>query len=369
MLRVCHVISGDLWAGAEVMACNLVRRLQECSDLDLNVVLLNEGRLGEELRTAGVPVHILDERRHSFPRLLQKARAYMREKPPQVIHSHRYKENILAFWARAAGGGTRLVATLHGLPESPSGRPRPAARLTAKLNNHLLARHFDRVVGVSLDIGNHFVNHLEFAPQRVSVIHNGIELPEPPVRGLSRTVVVGSAGRLFPVKDFPLMVEIARVAAEWRAPLRFELAGEGPEHSGVKELIAASGLGGSFRLHGHLPDVVKFYRRLDIYLNTSQHEGIPMSILEAMASGLPVVAPRVGGIGEIIEDGFEGFLVNGRNPKVFAERCLMLGDVDLRRRMGQAARQKVERLFSAKHMARQYHQLYLDLACGSQRGD
>jgi glycosyltransferase involved in cell wall biosynthesis len=230
-----------------------------------------------------------------------------------------------------------------------------------KLNRHLLAHHFDRVVGVSLDIRNHFVDFLEFAPQRVSVIHNGIELPEQPVRGLSHPAVVGSAGRLFPVKDFPLMVEIARIVAEEKGPLRFELAGEGPERNRLEGLIDAWGLRGSFRLHGHLTDVEVFYQGLDIYLNTSLHEGIPMSVLEAMAWGLPVVAPQVGGIGEIIEDGVEGFIVDGRNPKDFAEKCMILKNVDQRKRMGQAARKKVDRLFSAGKMASQYVQLYREL--------
>ena len=140
------------------------------------------------------------------------------------------------------------------------------------------------------------------------------------------------------------------------------MAGDGPERGALEKAIDECGLVGRFALKGHLEDMDSFYRGLDLYLNTSVHEGIPMTILEAMARGLPVIAPQVGGIGEIIEDGVEGFLVPNRDPKAFAEKCLLLQDAELRQRMGQAARAKVERGFSAEHMARQYYQLYRELA-------
>jgi glycosyltransferase involved in cell wall biosynthesis len=105
-----------------------------------------------------------------------------------------------------------------------------------------------------------------------------------------------------------------------------------------------------------------FYAGIDIYLNTSLHEGIPMSVLEAMAHGLPVVAPAVGGIVEIIEDGVEGFLVEGRSPQAFAKKCILLQDGELRLKMGRAARARVEKAFSAQAMAQEYYRLYRELA-------
>ena len=157
------------------------------------------------------------------------------------------------------------------------------------------------------------------------------------------------------------MVRIAQELALQRE-ISFVLAGDGPERVALEKAIDECGVAVRFALKGHLEDMDAFYRGLDLYLNTSVHEGIPMTILEAMARGLPVIAPQVGGIGEIIEDGVEGFLVSNRDPKAFAEKCLLLQDVELRQRMGQAARAKVERDFSAEHMARKYYQLYRELA-------
>ena len=111
-----------------------------------------------------------------------------------------------------------------------------------------------------------------------------------------------------------------------------------------------------------LEDISAFYHGLDLYLNTSVHEGIPLSILEAMAHGLPVIAPKVGGLREVIDDGGQGYLLEGRDPKVFAEKCLLLfEDKALRQRMSQAARQKVMLEFSMARMSQQYNQLYLHM--------
>jgi len=102
-----------------------------------------------------------------------------------------------------------------------------------------------------------------------------------------------------------------------------------------------------------------FYQGLDVYLNTSVHEGIPMSILEALAHGLPVIAPAVGGIVEIIDDGTQGFLIGSRTPEDFAKKCLILKEnSEERERMARAARERAEQGFSAERMAEQYHQLY-----------
>lgn len=359
MLKVCHLISGDLWAGAEVMAFNLLRELRKYPDLDLSVIILNESRLAEELRSLKMAIRVLDERRESFPKIALEVRAFMRQGVPHVIHSHRYKENIVAFFAK--GGGARMVATQHGMPETGHGSSGAASRLVAGVNSYLLSRRFDRVVGVSSNIQDHFLSR-GTRPDRLCVIHNGIELPELHPRAPRPAIVVGSAGRFFPVKDYPLMVETARIVSEKKAAVRFELAGEGPERDRLEKRIAAYGLSKLFRLCGHIIEMGGFYTGLDVYLNTSLHEGIPMSILEAMAHGLPVIAPKVGGIAEIIEDGVEGFLVSSRNPEDFAEQCVRLQNTELRQRMGRAARAKIERAFSAETMAQQYRRVYHELA-------
>jgi glycosyltransferase involved in cell wall biosynthesis len=234
--------------------------------------------------------------------------------------------------------------------------------MVSKLNRYGLSRRFSRVIVVSQNLCDYVVRDFGIRPERIQVVHNGIQLPDQPSLGASRPeLIVGSAGRFVPVKDYPLMVEIAHSSVKMSSGLRFELAGDGPERVALEKRIADLEVQNVFHLRGHLEDVSAFYQGLDVYLNTSLHEGIPMSILEAMAHGLPVVAPVVGGMVEIIEDGVDGFLVASRCPEDFADKCLRLQDPALRLRMGRAARQKVERCFSAQIMTEKYCQVYREL--------
>lgn len=360
-LKVFHLISGDLWAGAETMAFNLLTHLNGYPDLKLVIILLNEGRLAENLRKIGITVHVIDERQLSFWEIVHKTRTIMHTSPPDLIHSHRYKENILATMAAGFSGSIKLIATQHGLPEGAGDKATYANRAISRGNFHLLSRHFTKTVAVSADVKNHLLKEYSFREESIESIHNGIEIPEVTLpRRSTEDFVIGSSGRLFPVKDYPLMVEIARTIASAKGQdVHFELAGEGSERPVLESMVQRYRLQDSFAMKGHQDDMDTFYKGIDLYLNTSVHEGIPMSILEALARGIPVIAPAVGGIGEIITNGVEGFLVEGRNPDAFAEKCLLLREnKELREKMSKAARDKAERAFSAESMAEKYYRLY-----------
>lgn len=363
MLKVCHIISGDLWAGAEVMSYHLLKELAALEEVSLSVLLLNDGRLANELRRAGVAVRVLDESLHPFAKLVRMVREHLKRDPPDLLHSHRYKENLLALLATRGRSRIRLVATQHGLPEALTGRPSTAHSFKSSINFFLLSRFFDKTVAVSRDIADHLLRNYSFGKERIAVIHNGIPIPdENPGRPRSGSrLSIGSSGRLVRVKDYPLMVQVAGAVCG-KKDVQFKLAGEGPCRQELESMIERLGLQRCFFLAGHLDDMDSFYRGLDIYINTSQHEGIPMTILEAMARGIPVVAPEVGGIREIVEHGVQGFLVQGRDASDFAGPCLeLLDNPELRAAMSRAARERAVEVFSAKRMAEDYYRLYREL--------
>ncbi len=355
-------MSGDLWAGAEAMVFHLLKGLLRYRDLQLSAILLNEGKLAARVRGLDIPVTVLDEGREPFPRILAEVRRTLQRESPDIIHSHRYKENITACIASRFRGNARLIATQHGMPEIHGGKDSLSRRLTLRLNFFLLARLFRTTVAVSEDIRDRFVSSFGFPEDRVQVIHNGIEIPEgESFREGGDTLVIGSAGRFYPVKDFPLMVRVAQEVARRDPGIRFEVAGEGPGRREIRELIRKCGLERRFTLRGFLEETPAFYRGLDLYLNTSLHEGVPLSVLEAMSHGVPVVAPAVGGLAEIIQDGVQGYLIGDRDAERFAEKCIVLcRDRLLRKRMGSAARARVRESFSTGSMAGQYRQLYRD---------
>jgi L-malate glycosyltransferase len=368
-MRVCHVISGDLWAGAEMMCLRLLTGLGEKNGLELSAILMNEGKLAREIRRLDIPVEIVDETQLDFFRAAGLVQKILAKFKPDILHTHRLKENALGFLsARRSGRRIPLICTQHGLDE-------PQSRLKWKLlsgaNRYLLARHFRTVVAVSEDMRTGLSERHKLSPRKLVVIHNGTELRDriPAERG-NRPFTIGSAGRLFPVKDYSFLVEVAAEAHRHAGDIRFELAGEGPEFGKLTERIGRFGLQEVFSLKGFVENMSGFYMGLDLYINTSLHEGFPMSVLEAMSHGLPVIAPMKGGIREAVADGVEGFLIEERDPKRFAQKCLEIyRDRELRSKMGAASRERVAREFSIETMAEKYFELYRKVLSQPERAD
>ncbi|VFQ44446.1 glycosyl transferase family 1 [Desulfoluna butyratoxydans] len=359
-MRVCYIVSDDLWAGAEVMAWNLARTLHASGRVDVQVIALNPGRLSRLLREEGVPVWVVPEETLSFGALLVKVRRILKDTAPDIVHAHRYKENILAFLACGLVRRPRLVSTQHGMPETSLKESGILKRCVSRINMLLLTHGFHRYVCVSDDLRRAMARSFGLKDGKACVVYNGVT----PSGGLAHrpagnTLTIGSAGRFYPVKDFALMIDTAEAVGRLLPEVRFRLAGDGPLRDALQGRVQAAGLSDRFSFAGHVTDMPAFYRSIDIYLNTSVHEGIPMSILEAMAAGVPVVAPDVGGLGEIITHGRDGYLVPTRDPGDFA-RCLvpLCESGDLRGQVALRAEKTVQDRFSAEAMAEHYHQLY-----------
>lgn len=360
-MTVVHVFSGDLWAGAEVMIGHLLPALQRAG-LRVVALSLNEGTLTTHLRRHGVETHVVDEGRHSFGALLRRAERLLRGERDIVFHAHRYKEDLLAWMLGRWRGARALVATLHGLPEPVPPGVRSWGQTLRRLDQRILKSCFTRVVAVSEEMGRVLVERFGFGRDRLAVIWNGVPVPPEGVNGAKggqELFHVGAVGRLVPVKGFELALETAAFLRRDPGRMRLSILGDGPLRERLHARAEELGILDSLDLRPSETDLVPFYRSLDVYLNTSLHEGMPLSVLEAMACGKPVVAPRVGGIPEAMRDGREGFLVDGRDPVAFAARCrTLLAERDLREAMGARARERVRTCFSVERMAQAYAELY-----------
>jgi L-malate glycosyltransferase len=358
---ICHIISGDLWAGAEVMAFHLLKSIAGFPELKIIAIILNEGRLASEIGNLGLEVHLVDEKINSFPQLFLKMLKLLKNRPIDIIHTHRYKENILSFLLSIVLRRPKRIATLHGMPEFQK-NSFTAHGFVNRLNSFLLSRYFHATVPVSHEMRNTLESRHGFKADSIKVIHNGIPVPEKPRQRSEKTdFTIGSSGRLFPVKDFRLFIEIACLLRK-KDTIRFRLAGDGIEREMLASFVKERRLEDIFEMPGHIDDVDSFYGTLDLYVNTSHHEGIPMTVLEAMSYGIPVIAPRIGGLPEIVENGQEGFLIEGRAPGDFAEKCgLLYENKPLYLKFADAARSKIEKEFSSLMMARRYASAYNEL--------
>lgn len=374
VFRVLHVFSGDLWAGAEVMIGHLLTALRDQPGVVVTALALNEGHLTARLRAAGIETIVVPETGRSFLSLCYAVLRVCRNRRFDAVHAHRYKENLLA-WSLATVAGIPIrVSTIHGMPELHGSGRRFAARLKARLNLALLKRGFSTVVAVSQEIERTLLRQYGFAADRVAVIHNGIPVPAIDLPGDSTRVVpndenglmIGTIGRCVPVKGFELFIDIAERVCRRMEGVMFALVGEGPEKATLEERVRAKGLEGRVRFLPHAADPSAYYRAFDVYVNTSLHEGIPLTILEAMAWGKPVVAASVGGIPEVVTHQETGILVEGRDLDVYSTWCETLArDASLRARMGRQARAAVVGRFSVQKMAVSYAAVYVRHANGA----
>jgi glycosyltransferase involved in cell wall biosynthesis len=346
------------------MAFQLLSGLNRQRGIDLYLIILNRGRLERLCRQEGITCYLLDEQKLSFPALAWRAFKIAREIGPDIIHAHRYKENILAVLIAFGCSRPKLVATQHGRNEGESSSL--IKTIIGKLNHACLRKRFAQVVAVANDTADYLNHSCGLPHDQITIISNGIfphkTLPLPRSMNSDSPFIIGSAGRLFPVKQFDVFIEIAKLVCHEKPHTNFIIAGEGPGRKKLEGLISKYGLENKVHMLGHVEIMQDFYQKLDLYINTSLHEGTPMSILEAMANGLPIIAFRVAGLKEIITDGVDGFTISAGDNSQFVSRIIRLIDnPNQLQTFGEAARQKIIDRFSTKKMVGGYCKLYRKL--------
>jgi glycosyltransferase involved in cell wall biosynthesis len=367
-ISVCHISEGGAWAGAEVQVVTLLRALSKCSEIDLHAIALHEGRLAHELRSSDVAVQVVSEQDKSFPKVISESWAFVKSRNIQVLHSHNYKENLLALSLSRVGNVRHLVRTEHGHPEPYSviRNPKHWCALTA---DRLAAKYGGaQIVSVSSDLGEYWKKHAN--PRNVTVLRNAVDLERvcsnfSPVEAKQRlgipgdSFVVGIAARLECIKRHDLFIATAKYLSERIPKSNFVIAGGGRQKESLQQLILKSGLQERVTLLGERNDSYDVLRAMDILLICSDHEGIPMVMLEAMALGVAVVSRKVGGIPEVIRGGVNGILVPSNNPADLGSACLSIfKEPCLRANLMKIACDEIHRQYSAEKHARTIVELY-----------
>ena len=347
--------------GTERLVLDLVRRLADRSRQA--VCCLDEaGAWGEELRAGGTPVTVLGRRPGFHPTLARGIASAAGDAGATVLHCHQYSPFVYGALARLRRPGLRVVFTEHGrLSDAPPSRKR-------RMLNPVLARAATRIVSVSHDLKRHMVS--EGLPEtRIEVVHNGIDLGPPPdpnaalalrqrLHFRSDAFVAGTVARLDPVKHLQALVEAVGLLRQRGRESYAGVVGDGPERGRLEAETRARGLERAIHFLGHRDDARTFLPGLDVYVNSSVSEGISLTILEAMAAGVPVVATRVGGTPEIVDDEV-GRLVPSRDAAALADAMAGLaGQPAVRQSLGRAARARVVERFTIEAMVDRYLQLY-----------
>jgi glycosyltransferase involved in cell wall biosynthesis len=283
-----------------------------------------------------------------------------------LVQAHQYTPFFYAMLARLLYRPPAIIFTEHGrhYPDYP--------RRKRMLVNRLLLERRDRVVGVGEAVRQALIVNEGIPAPRVSVIYNGVDLrPYSSASESSRLavrqelglnaddLVIMQVARLDYLKDHATAIRAMDRVVQKRKNARLVLVGEGPERDAIQKQVQESNLGPYVRLLGLRGDVPRLLAAADLFLLTSISEGIPLTIIEAMAAGIPVVATQVGGLAEMIEDGKTGFLAPAGDPDALAERILRVADNPaLRAQFGCLARDRASQIFSEDQMHLQYKQLF-----------
>jgi glycosyltransferase involved in cell wall biosynthesis len=355
-IKVCHLISGDLWAGAEVQAYVILSSLSRLPQLDLTVVILNEGKLAKELRKIGLNAVVIDESVHGFFPILRLIKENLKDKNIDILHSHRYKENVLGGLLKKSGTVRHLVQTVHGIDEPFKGIKRLKINLYSKLNEYFTRNYFNKVLTVSFDIQNKLSKII--TPEKLITIHNAINTANLKVTRSAVEVreelgigknhpIIGSVGRMVPIKGYDIFLKAAKVILEVKPEVTFLLAGDGPLKSEFERTAKEMGLEKAVKFLGFREDILDIINCFDIFMLSSYYEGIPIALLEAMALKKAVVATMVGGLKEVIEENVSGLLVEPGDPQALALACAkLLGSPELRCKMEIAAKERIDEEFS-----------------------
>lgn len=356
-IKVLHLIASHKIGGAERL---LITFAQAVDLTRFNVVLgifvrpdHENDLLWREAKKLNIPLEPVVIRSAFDLNQLHDIYAVVKKHKPHVIHAHGYKTNIMAF-IFAAIFDIRGISTVHGGLHAE----RFITRFLYRINLWCL-QSFDRIIAVSDGVKTGLERH-GIAADRITVIRNVPSVSCIPIgaKGAVRNELaippqaklVGFIGRLEKVKGGAEFVLSALSALETRQDLYFAVIGEGTQRGVLEAMVARSAFASHFRFCGFLSDPAPLFSALDLYVLSSLDEGIPLTVLEAMSLGIPVVATSVGGVPEVITDSINGILVPSGDisalasaiTRIFADNALRTGiirkakeEVDLKYNVGQ----------------------------------
>jgi glycosyltransferase involved in cell wall biosynthesis len=366
--RVLHLISSGGFYGAERAVLDLCRAALTWSFSPILASFFDLRKPHLELHEAaekeGVPTRLIRCKHAMDPLAIRQIRQVLLRDKVDILHCHGFKADFHGLLA-AKSVGISLTATNHLWTGSSR-----IIQWYEWLDGFIL-RFFDRVVAVSAPIQDDLIR-AGVIPRRIVIIPNGIcldingdPLPETLRSEFGLTpddIIIGVIARLSPEKGHCHLLRTAQMVVQHEPRARFLLVGDGPLRSVLEQEAEARGLKGSVIFTGVRRDMPRIYALLDLVVSASLREGLPISLLEALAAGCPVIATRVGDVPRIVRDGVTGILIDPGDEAGLGRAIMdLLKDAPRRRNLGQEGKRLVGEHFTAKRMARDYATLYGDI--------
>lgn len=368
LVQVLHSLE---CGGAERLALRLAQGLAP-SEVTTFICLDSRGPLATEAEANGFEVHVLDRQPGVDWACRKKLRHLLRRIRPTVILAHQYTPFFYSSLARGFARQPPIIFVEHGrhFPD-----PRKRRRV---LVNRLLFRGSDVVIAVAESVKRAVVSKEGIPDCRCYVIPNGID-PGPYLAAEGRRaevrrqlgltddeVAIIQVARLDPLKDH--VTAIAAVEQIERPRVRLLMVGGGPEEAHLRQRVNQSPKCDRFCFLGYRQDIPDLLAAADVFLLSSISEGLPVTVLEAMAAALPVVATSVGDLSEAVEDGVTGYLVSPRDPARLATVLQQLcASSERRRQLGLAGRTRLLARFTEEKMHAAYRRVIDDVVRAKHR--
>jgi len=367
-IRVGFVVHSMHVAGVETLVSETISELAH--RIQPTVICLDSiGELGHKLRRSGVDVVCLDRRPGLDLRAPKRIAEIVREHGIRVLHAHQYTPFFYSALARLLPGGPfRIIFTEHGrhYPDTVSTKRRTL--------NRVLFSHLADEINACSRFSAHALAEVDgFKGRKIQLIPNGIRVrdygPTGDRAGQRKRmgldpdrIYVGCIARFHSVKDHTTLIDAFSRVADSRQDTELLLVGDGPLRSALESKVQHLQLTGKVRFMGVRSDVPELLRCLDVFALTSLSEAASLTVLEAMATAIPVVTTTVGGNPEMIQNGVDGLLVPRKDPSAAANAILHLLDhPEDAKSMGLTARKKVLQNYTMSTTIEAYHDLYRSL--------
>ncbi len=360
MKNVLHLCESSETGGAENVVISIIENLDKSRYRSL-ICLLSDGWLKRQLDKRQIETVVIPQP-HSidFPWLFRLYRL-LKARCIHVMHSHEFATNVYA----------SLVSKVTGIPvvTTAHGKNYYGDRLRRRMAYRFVARQ-SRMVAVSDDLKRFLTERVAIPPASIRVVHNGIDVRRYAANGSNHATreelgigasqpVIGTVGNLFEVKGQIYLLRACKGLVAAIPNFVLLVAGEGDQLGTLEQEARDLGIAGNVKFLGFREDVPRLLQAIDVFVLPSLSEGLPLSVLEALALQKPVVATNVGGIPEVVEDSVTGFLGPPRNPEALMDKIvLLLRHPELAADLGRAGRKRVQEAFSLEQMIREYQSLY-----------
>lgn len=379
-IRLFSVIAASGAGGAEQVFATLLQGLDP-ERFEVTVACHGSGSMAETYRRHASQVWNLDLVDLRHPSTVTRLAGLMRDAQCDVVHTHLWTADVLGGLAARLAGVRRVVSSVAGayfLPIGVSGWRRARRQGFSRLFRAIY-RRCDRVIAPSHYVADDLLTRpgIRVPQERLCVIENGVDVDheERLIRyanggGSSARWGMGSprisvVANFFPIKGHEFLIRAVPAVLAVHPQARFVLAGGGESRTAMIGLADRLGVGASVTFPGEIADALELMRASDLVVIPSISEGLPISLVEAMALGRSVVTTGVGGIPEVVEDGVSARVVPPRDPAALAAAMLeLLGDDVLARQLGAQAQRVAAERFSAARMVGRTQELYVELHNG-----